>query len=95
LIQPRARRYIARHVTRRRRQSASQRHQGSVIRAGVLLHGEDDYLKNEELRRVTDAAVDPATRDFNYESLRGADLDAEKLGSILGTPPMMADRRWS
>ena len=56
-------------------------------------HGEDDYLKNEELRRVTDAAVDPATRDFNYESLRGADLDAEKLGSILGTPPMMADRR--
>jgi DNA polymerase-3 subunit delta len=56
-------------------------------------HGEDDYLKNEELRRLTDASVDPATRDFNFETLRGADIDAETLGSILGTPPMMADRR--
>src|SRR6185503_4669422 len=56
-------------------------------------HGEDDYLKNEELRRLIDAAVDPATRDFNFETLRGTDIDAETLGSILGTPPMMADRR--
>src|SRR3982750_3560966 len=56
-------------------------------------YGEDDYLKNEELRRVIDAAVDPATRDFNFETLRGTDLDAETLGSIVGTPPMMAERR--
>ena len=56
-------------------------------------HGEDDYLKNEELRRLIDAAVDPATRDFNFETLRGAEIDAETLGSIVGTPPMMADRR--
>jgi len=55
--------------------------------------GEDDYLKNDELRRLTDAAVDPATRDFNFETLRGAEVDGETLGSILGTPPMMADRR--
>jgi DNA polymerase-3 subunit delta len=57
------------------------------------LFGDDDYLKDEELRRVTDAAVDPATRDFNFETLRGADVDAETLGSLLSTPPMMADRR--
>jgi DNA polymerase III subunit delta len=57
------------------------------------LHGDDDYLKDEELKRVIDAAVDPATRDFNLELLRGADLDAETLGSIVSTPPMMADRR--
>ena len=57
------------------------------------LHGDDDYLKDEELKRVIDAAADPATRDFNLELLRGADLDAETLGSIVGTPPMMADRR--
>jgi len=56
-------------------------------------YGDDDYLKDEELKRVLDAAVDPATRDFNFEQLRGADLDAETLGSILSTPPMMADRR--
>lgn len=57
------------------------------------LHGEDDYLKDEALARLVDAAVDPATRDFNFEVLRGADLDAETLGSIVGTPPMMAERR--
>jgi len=55
--------------------------------------GEDDYLKNEELRRLIDAAIDPATRDFNLEFLRGADVDATTLGSIAATPPMMADRR--
>jgi DNA polymerase-3 subunit delta len=57
------------------------------------LHGEDDYLKDEELKRLIDAAVDPATRDFNFETLRGAELDAETLGSMVSTPPMMADRR--
>lgn len=57
------------------------------------LHGDDDYLKDEELKRIIDAAVDPATRDFNFETLRGAELDAETLGSMVSTPPMMADRR--
>src|SRR5262245_61995077 len=56
-------------------------------------YGDDDYVKMEEVRRLTDAAVDPGTRDFNYETLRGADVDAETLGSMLSTPPMMADRR--
>lgn len=57
------------------------------------LWGEDDYVKNEDLRRLTEAAVDPATRDFNFETLRGPEVGAETLGSILSTPPMMADRR--
>lgn len=70
----------------------------SAVKTGTyapayLLYGEDDYVKNEELRRLVEAAVDPATRDFNYETLRGPDLDGESLGSILATPPMMADRR--
>src|ERR1043166_5069799 len=56
------------------------------------LFGEDDYLKSEALRDLVEAAVDPATRDFNLETLR-ADISPESLGSILGTPPMMADRR--
>ncbi len=56
-------------------------------------YGDDDYLKNEELRRLIDAAVDPATRDFNLEFLRGAEVDAATLGSIADTPPMMAERR--
>src|SRR4051794_40493286 len=56
-------------------------------------YGEDDYLKADELRRLVAAAVDPATGDFNFETLRGSDLDGETLGSIAATPPMMADRR--
>jgi len=57
------------------------------------LYGDDDYVKTEELKRAIDAAIDPATRDFNLENLRGGEVDATSLGSILATPPMMADRR--
>lgn len=57
------------------------------------LYGDDDYLKAEELQRVVDATVEASIRDFNYEALRGAELDAETLGSTVSTPPMMADRR--
>jgi DNA polymerase-3 subunit delta len=57
------------------------------------LYGDDDYVKAEELKRAIDAAIDPATRDFNLENLRGGDVDATALGSILATPPMMAERR--
>jgi DNA polymerase-3 subunit delta len=57
------------------------------------LYGAEDYLKDEAVRQLIEAAVDPATRDFNLETLRGADVDGEALGSLLGTPPMMADRR--
>lgn len=57
------------------------------------LHGDDEYVKHEQLRRVLGAAVDPATRDFNLELLRGPDVEAEVLASLLRTPPMMAERR--
>ncbi|HVE78001.1 MAG TPA: DNA polymerase III subunit delta [Gemmatimonadaceae bacterium] len=56
-------------------------------------HGEDDFLKDEAVRRLVARAVDPATRDFNLEQRRGNELDAETLGSLLATPPMMAERR--
>ncbi len=55
--------------------------------------GEDDYQKDDAVRQLVDAALDPASRDFNFD-IRGAlDLDAETLGSLLSTPPMMAERR--
>jgi DNA polymerase III subunit delta len=57
------------------------------------LFGEDDFLKEQAVRQLVDAAVDPETRDFNLEVRRGGELDAETLGSLLGTPPMMAERR--
>jgi DNA polymerase-3 subunit delta len=42
---------------------------------------------------VVAAAVDEATRDFNLDIRQGGELDAETLGSLLSTPPMMAERR--
>lgn len=58
-----------------------------------FLYGEDDYLKDARVRELVDAAVDPATRDFNLELRRGAELEVEMLDSLLGTPPMLAERR--
>ena len=58
-----------------------------------LLHGEDEFRKEDALRHLIDAAVDPATRDFNFDLRRGAELDGETLASLLAMPPMMADRR--
>lgn len=57
------------------------------------LLGEDEFLKEEALRHLIDAAVDPGTRDFNLDQRRGADLDAASLASLVGMPPMMAERR--
>ena len=57
------------------------------------LHGDDDFQKDDAVRQILAAAVDPATRDFNLETVRGAEVDAGLLGSLLGTPPMMAERR--
>jgi DNA polymerase-3 subunit delta len=55
--------------------------------------GEDDFLKGAAVRNLVDAAVDPATRDFNLEQRRAGEVDAESLDVLLGTPPMLADRR--
>ena len=49
--------------------------------------------KGQALGELVDAAVDPATRDFNLDVCAAGELDAETLGSLLGTPPMMAERR--
>ncbi|MGZ5233610.1 MAG: DNA polymerase III subunit delta [Burkholderiales bacterium] len=56
-------------------------------------HGDDDFLKDVSVRELVEAAVDPATRDFNLELRRGTEIDAEALDSLLGTPPMLAERR--
>ena len=67
--------------------------QDKQFASAYYLYGEDDFLKDEAVRHLLDAAVDPATRDFNLDVRRGADLDGESLASLLGMPPMMADRR--
>jgi DNA polymerase-3 subunit delta len=57
------------------------------------LHGEDHFRKEEVIRALVEAHVEPATRDFNLDQLRGSEVDAQTLASVLATPPMMADWR--
>ena len=58
-----------------------------------FITGEDDYQKDDAVRQLTEAALEPATRDFNLDTRRAAELDPETLGVLLSTPPMMAERR--
>lgn len=68
-----------------------------LLEAGLggafFLHGEDEFRKEEAARALVEAHLDPATRDFNFDLLRGSELDVERLASILATPPMMAEWR--
>jgi DNA polymerase-3 subunit delta len=57
------------------------------------ISGEDDYQKDDAVRQLVEAALDPATKDFNLDVRRGSDIDAEGLSVLLSTPPMMAERR--
>ncbi len=55
-----------------------------------FLHGADEFRKDEETRALVEWFIDPATRDFNFDSLRGSEVGVEQLASVLATPPMMA-----
>lgn len=58
-----------------------------------FFHGDEEFLKEQAIKDLIAAAVDESTRDFNLDIRSGADLTAETVGSLLGTPPMMAERR--
>ncbi|MGH7457465.1 MAG: DNA polymerase III subunit delta [Longimicrobiaceae bacterium] len=74
--------------------SALSRLLSSTPPGGVFfLHGEEEYLREEMVKRVVDAHLEQAVRDFNLDQLRGADAPADALASILATPPMMSPWR--
>jgi DNA polymerase-3 subunit delta len=58
-----------------------------------FIWGEDDYQKDDAIRQLIEAALDPGSRDFNLDTRRSGEIDAETLGVLLSTPPMMAERR--
>src|SRR5690606_32971912 len=57
------------------------------------LYGPEDVRKEEALRYLVDRAVDPATRDFNYDLRSAGQLDPESVEALCNTMPMMAERR--
>ncbi|CAN5314001.1 DNA polymerase III subunit delta [soil metagenome] len=57
------------------------------------LFGDNDFRKEEALRQILATAIDPVTRDFNVDVLRGSETDASTLETALGSVPMIAERR--
>ena len=58
-----------------------------------FLHGDAIRLRDEAARQLVEAAVDPTTRDFNYDQFQAEDVTDEQLAATLAMPPMMAERR--
>ncbi len=65
----------------------------SQFNSAYYFHGGDDHLKEEAVRELLAAAVEPATQAFNLDQQKGGDLQAGPLGTLLATPPMIAARR--
>lgn len=65
---------------------------GEILPA-YYIHGDEDLLKDDGVRELLAAAVDPATRDFNCDRRRAAELSADEFVNLALTPPMMAVRR--
>ena len=64
------------------------------LRGGVFfLIGDEDHLKDVAARAIIAVHLDPGTRDFNLDEVRGGDVTPETLGSLIQTPPMMAEWR--
>lgn len=66
---------------------------GGKLEPVYLLHGEEAFLRDAKVTQIVDAALQPAERDFNFDTRYGADLSAEDLESLVGTPPLFATRR--
>jgi DNA polymerase III subunit delta len=55
-----------------------------------FLHGAEEFGREESVRKLIALHLNPATRDFNLDQLRGGDVTPDSLASLVATPPMMA-----
>lgn len=58
-----------------------------------FLSGDEAFQREEALRQVIAVHLDPGTRDFNLDQLRGPEASPDALASLFATPPMMASWR--
>ena len=73
---------------------ALQRTLRDRVPGGVFfLHGDEEFARDEAVASVVGAYLDPSTRDFNFDQLRGSEVTADELASLVATPPMMAEHR--
>lgn len=63
-------------------------------KGGVFfLYGEDAFRREEAAQALVDWHLDPSTRDFNFDAVRGSEVEGETLASLIATPPLMAEWR--
>jgi DNA polymerase-3 subunit delta len=58
-----------------------------------LLHGEEDFLVEEALKAILDAAVHADQRGFNLDVFRGGEEDGRQIAAVASAFPLIADRR--
>ena len=58
-----------------------------------LVAGHESMLRDEAVATITDAVLDPSTRDFNLDIHSANQLTADALAGACATLPMMAERR--
>ncbi len=63
------------------------------VEGAFFLSGDAPQLRDAAARKIVERALDPATRDFNFDRFRADDLDPDALAGALHTPPMLGDRR--
>ncbi len=64
-----------------------------VFDGAYYICGEDDFQKEDAMRQLIAAAIEPGMRDFNMEVRRAQEFDAKSLDAALSAVPMMSDRR--
>ncbi len=67
--------------------------QGGEFAPLYLMHGTENVSKEESLKALVDAAVDPTLRAFNLDIFRGEDMDVADAVGRATAFPMMASRR--
>ena len=58
-----------------------------------LFVGEEEFLKEEAIQLLSDALVDPGTKEFNYDLLYGGETEGSTVVDMATAYPMMAERR--
>ncbi len=58
-----------------------------------FVYGKERYLVDRALHLLRERAIDPRTRDFNYELYQGKEATADRVINAARTFPMMAKRR--
>jgi DNA polymerase-3 subunit delta len=63
------------------------------LNGAYYICGEDEFQKENAMKKLIAAALDPTVRDFNLDVLRAQDVDPKSFDGIVSSMPMMAERR--